>query len=103
MSMKIGTERFNERVQQGLSDSFMRGAVSSAQTRFRSGRLNAAEELGDWEEWRKLGEEIRTHTIENLDYYLDVLSERVADRGGQVFFAETAEEANEYITEIVKK
>ncbi|MEG9295447.1 LutB/LldF family L-lactate oxidation iron-sulfur protein [Mangrovibacillus sp. Mu-81] len=103
MPMKIGDKPFNDRVSQGLADTFMRGAVSSAQGRFRSGRMNAAEELGNWEEWRKLGEEIRTHTIENLDYYLELLSENVAKRGGHVFFAETAEEANEYITDVVKK
>ncbi|MCP8617581.1 LutB/LldF family L-lactate oxidation iron-sulfur protein [Salirhabdus salicampi] len=103
MSMKIGSDQFDERVDQGLSDTFMRGAVSSAQTRFRNGRLNAAEELGDWEDWRSLGEEIRTHTLENLDYYLDQLSENVAKRGGHVFFAKTPEEANEYITNVIKR
>ncbi|MGD7018466.1 LUD domain-containing protein, partial [Bacillus altitudinis] len=94
---------FKERVAGGINDTFMRGAVSSAQGRFRTGRLNAAEELGNWEDWRQLGEEIRSHTIENLDYYLEQLSENVAKRGGHVFFAETAEEANDYITNVVKQ
>src|SRR5699024_4209968 len=84
-------------------NDFMRQAVSSAQGRLKSGRLHAAEELGDWEDWRTLGEEIRTHTMENLDYYLQQLSEQVAKRGGNVFFAETAEEANAYIQNVVKK
>lgn len=101
--MKIGVSNFDERVDKGIADSFMRGAVSSAQGRFRDGRLNAAEELGEWEKWRELGEEIRTHTLNNLDYYLDLLSENIAKRGGHVFFAETAEEANEYITNVIKK
>ena len=48
----------------------MRGAVSSAQTRLYTNRLKAADELGNWEEWRELGEQIRQHTLENLDYYL---------------------------------
>ncbi len=103
MAMKIGDKPFKERVAGGIKDTFMRGAVSSAQGRFRTGRLNAAEELGNWEDWRQLGEEIRSHTIENLDYYLEQLSENVARRGGHVFFAETAEEANEYITNVVKQ
>lgn len=103
MSMKIGTSPFDERVEKGLSDNFMRNAVTSAQGRFREGRLNAAEELGDWEEWRKHGEEIRHHTLENLDYYLELLSENVNKRGGNVFFASSAEEANEYITDVIKK
>jgi L-lactate dehydrogenase complex protein LldF len=103
MSMKIGSEQFEKRVSKGISDAFMRGAVSSAQGRFRTGRLREAEELGDWEKWRDLGEEIRSHTLENLDYYLDQLAENVTKRGGNVFFAQTAEEANEYITNIIKE
>ncbi|OEH92368.1 LutB/LldF family L-lactate oxidation iron-sulfur protein [Bacillus solimangrovi] len=103
MAMKIGNTDFKDRVQNGIGNDFMRGAVSAAQGRLRNGRLNAAEELGSWEEWRKLGEEIRKHTLENLDYYLEQLSENVAARGGHVFFAETAEEANEYIKDVVKK
>ncbi|KKB38749.1 LutB/LldF family L-lactate oxidation iron-sulfur protein [Bacillus thermotolerans] len=103
MVMKIGEKPFKERVADGVNDTFMRGAVASAQGRLRSGRLKAAEELGNWEEWRQLGEEIRAHTIENLDYYLEQLSENVTKRGGHVFFAQTAEEANEYITGVVKK
>ncbi|MUK87566.1 iron-sulfur cluster-binding protein [Ornithinibacillus sp. L9] len=103
MSIKIGNAPFESRVQDGIKNDFMRKAVSSAQGRFRSGRLVAAEELGNWEEWRTLGEEIRSHTLENLDYYLEQLSDEVSKRGGNVFFAQTAEEANEYIKEVVKK
>ncbi|KGP92620.1 amino acid dehydrogenase [Pontibacillus chungwhensis BH030062] len=103
MGIKIGNAPFRDRVQEGIENDFMRGAVSSAQGRFRSGRLKAAEELGDWEDWRTLGEEIRSHTLQNLDFYLEQLSEQVSKRGGKVFFAQTAEEANEYIQNVVKK
>ena len=103
MAMKIGTDEFKERVSKGIDNSFMRGAVSSAQERLRTRRLDAAEELGNWEDWRALGEEIRQHTLENLDYYLMQLSENVSKRGGNVFFAETAEEANEYIKKVILK
>lgn len=103
MAMKIGTGKFNDRVGTGIKDSFMRGAVSSAQERFQSRRLSAAEELGNWEDWRSHGEEIRQHVLENLDYYLYQLSENVSKRGGHVFFAQTAEEASEYIKNVVEK
>ncbi|MEK3936582.1 LutB/LldF family L-lactate oxidation iron-sulfur protein [Sporosarcina sp. FSL W7-1349] len=103
MPMKIGTENFKERVDTGLHDDFMRGAVSAAQDRLENRRLAAAEELGNWEDWRSLGEEIRQHVLANLDFYLNELSENVAKRGGHVFFAETAEEANRYIVEVAKK
>jgi L-lactate dehydrogenase complex protein LldF len=103
MAMKIGTDDFKNRVDKGINNEFMRMAVAGAQERLRSRRLDAAEELGNWEEWRSLGEEIRQHTLENLDYYLQQLSENVVKRGGHVFFAATAEEANEYITGVIKQ
>ncbi|WP_243387531.1 LutB/LldF family L-lactate oxidation iron-sulfur protein [Bacillus kexueae] len=103
MAMKTSGDPFQKRVQTGLQNDFMRQAVSNAQERLQSKRLQAAEELGNWEHWRTLGEQIRQHTLENLDYYLFELSENVARRGGHVFFAQTAEEANEYIRGVVRK
>lgn len=103
MAMKFGTDDFKDRVDKGINNEFMRKAVAGAQERLRTRRIDAAEELGNWEEWRSLGEEIRQHTLENLDYYLQQLSENVVKRGGHVFFASTAEEANEYITGVIKQ
>ncbi len=103
MPMKVGTEDFKHRVDAGLQNTFMRGAVSGAQDRLEVRRQLAAEELGNWEEWRSLGEEIRQHVLENLDFYLHQLSENVAKRGGHVFFASTAEEANNYIMGVMKE
>jgi L-lactate dehydrogenase complex protein LldF len=106
MAMKIGEKPFFDRVDDALEDDFMRGAMSSAQDRLRGKKLDASVrdgQIGDWEAWRKAGEEIRSHTLENLDVYLDQLSENFAAKGGHVFFAETAEEANEYIREVARK
>jgi L-lactate dehydrogenase complex protein LldF len=102
MAMKIGEEKLKDRLEKGINDSFMRGAVSKAQDRMGVRRAKAAEELGNWEDWRSLGEEIRQHVLENLDYYLYQLSENVAKRGGHVFFAQTAKEANDYIRKVVE-
>ncbi|WP_226037399.1 LutB/LldF family L-lactate oxidation iron-sulfur protein [Aquibacillus saliphilus] len=103
MPMHIGEKEFTNRVDKGLGDDFMRGAVRSAQGRLQSNRAGAAEELGDWDQWRDLGQEIRSHTMENLDFYLQQLSEKVAERGGHVYFAETADDANQYVSEVIAK
>jgi L-lactate dehydrogenase complex protein LldF len=103
MPMQIGEKDFTKRVEKGLADQFMRGAVRSAQQGLQTKRANAAEELGEWEEWRKLGQEIRNHTIQHLDYYLQQLSDKIVELGGHVFFAQTAEEANEYIRGVIRK
>ena len=52
MPMHVGSNSFEERLQNGLSDSFMRGAVSAAQDRLETARKNATDELGEWEECR---------------------------------------------------
>ncbi|MFJ8234965.1 LutB/LldF family L-lactate oxidation iron-sulfur protein [Ureibacillus sp. NPDC094379] len=103
MSMKFSTHQFKDRVDSGIKNSFMRGAVSNAQDSMGVRRRNAVEELGNWEEWRSHGEEIRQHVLENLDVYLEMLSDRVAKRGGHVYFAQTKEEANDYIKGIVQE
>lgn len=106
MSMKIGNENFYDHVDKELEDTFMRNAIATAQDSLRGKKIEATsgdENFGDWEEWRNAGEEIRRHTLENLDYYLQQLSEKVAERGGHVFFAETAEEANQYIHDVIKE
>lgn len=106
MAMKIGDKPFYDRVDDALADDFMRKAMARAQDGLRGRKLNATvgdERIGDWEEWRSAGEEIRSHTLENLDYYLDQLSGNFARQGGHVYFAETAEDATRYIQEVAKK
>ncbi|WP_342470783.1 LutB/LldF family L-lactate oxidation iron-sulfur protein [Ureibacillus sp. FSL K6-3587] len=100
MAMKTSDEQFKERVETNLNDTFMRGAISAAQARFQTRRQARVEELGNWEEWRAHGEEIRKHVLENLDAYLYELSENVVKRGGHVFFAKTKEDASNYIKNI---
>ncbi len=77
MAMKTSNDRFSDRVTKELDNPFMRSAVSNAQDRFQTRRLQQTLELGDWEEWRSHGEEIRKHVLENLDYYLHQLSENL--------------------------
>lgn len=103
MAMRIGDKTFKEAFKVESKDTFMRGAVSSAQDRLRDRKIQAQEDLGNWEEWRNHAEEIRQHTLSNLDYYLDMLANNVSELGGHVYFASTPEEANAYVTDILKK
>ncbi len=104
MAMKTNTDKFKDRVDHGINDEFMRGAVAGAQDGMGyKRRAVTTDELSNWEDWRSHGEEIRQHILENLDYYLEQLSENIAKRGGHVFFAQTNEEANEYIRDVVQR
>ncbi|MFB8734699.1 hypothetical protein ACEQPO_14680 [Bacillus sp. SL00103] len=62
-----GAER---RIGEGLEDTVMRGQSPQRRNACMKERLSASEELGNWEKWRELGEEIRQHTLTHLDDYL---------------------------------
>ncbi len=102
MSLKTDNRAFGVRTEDGIGDAFMRGAVGSAQDSLKTRRLTAATTLGDWERWRELGQQIRQHTLENLDYYLGQMADNVERRGGHVFFARTKEEASTYICGVIE-
>ncbi|KHT62733.1 amino acid dehydrogenase [Photobacterium gaetbulicola] len=102
MSMKTSTTQFKQRIEVQMQDTFMRESVANAQTRMFTNRQIAADTLGNWEQWREMGMEIRNHVLEHLDYYLHQLSESVQRNGGKVFFAQTADEATNYIETIIR-
>ena len=64
-------------------------------------RENARTELGGWEQWRELAEAIRQHTLDNLPHLLTEFSDNVAAQGGKVYFAQTVQEARDYIADII--
>ncbi|MGR5146412.1 LutB/LldF family L-lactate oxidation iron-sulfur protein [Photobacterium alginatilyticum] len=103
MSMKTSNIKFKDRIDVQMQDDFMRKSVANAQERMFTNRAIAAEKLGNWEEWREMGMDIRNHVLENLDYYLQQLSDNVQKNGGHVFFAQTAEEATAYVENIVQE
>ncbi|MFT8316956.1 MAG: LutB/LldF family L-lactate oxidation iron-sulfur protein [Sporolactobacillus sp.] len=106
MPMKVGTQPFFERVDEAIQDTYMVHAVSAAQDGLRDKKLKATvgdETLGNWEDWRHAGEEIRAFTLNHLDFYLKQLSDNFAARGGHVYFAQTAEEAQNYIKKVIRE
>ena len=94
---------FKKRVDKALADPILKKALPLAQDRLRGGRNNAAEQVGNIEEWRDLASAIRKHTIENLDSYLEQLAYNVRKNGGHVHFASTADDAVNTVKSIAKE
>lgn len=103
MALKISNEPFQQRLKKSIGDDFKKGAISQAQDVINGRRRLRVEEVGNWEEWRDLSEKIRKHTLQNLDYYLNMFCENAEKNGTHVYFAKTKEEANCYIQSIVDK
>ncbi len=94
MSQKTASSpTLNERAQLALNDRFLRNAVKFTTERLRKNKAAATDELGNWEEWRERGRQIRLHTIAHLDYYLSLFVKNVRALGAHVHFASNAQEA----------
>jgi len=59
--------------------------------------------LPDYQDLRSLAHQIKRHTLENLDYYLEMAERQVVARGGKVFWARDAEEAAAYVLDLARQ
>jgi L-lactate dehydrogenase complex protein LldF len=91
-----------KRTELALADEFLRKAVAYTTDKLKSGKLKAMEDFGDWEAWREQGKAIRTHTVSNIDYYLNQFSDNVSKAGGNVHFCTTGDDAVKVFMEIAK-
>jgi L-lactate dehydrogenase complex protein LldF len=67
------------------------------------GRLRASEEFPQMEAMRDQARVIRGMTLSRLDRYLAEFADSVEERGGVVFFAKDAAEANDYIVRLATR
>ena len=88
------------RADDALHDDFLRSAVAFTTDRLRGRKGESTAKLGNWEEWREIGRQIRTHTVANLDYYLGQFAGNMEKNGGHVHFAADAEEARGIVLKI---
>lgn len=75
-------------------------AVQQATNRFLGTRELRVSELPEWEELRQAAHELRLHTLQHLDVYLEQLEAQVTAAGGQVHWAADAAEACRIVLEI---
>jgi len=59
--------------------------------------------FADWQEARARCHAIKAEAVAHLDTYLLQFEERVKARGGHVFWAETADEARDYILDLARR
>jgi len=78
-------------------------AMLYAKPRFIDKRAKAVEALPEFDALRDSGRDIKNHTLAYLDLYLDAYEDRVRGAGGEVHYAETAEEAREIVLAICRK
>src|SRR5271157_4772991 len=97
----LATSRdFEANARAGLANENLQRALGRARTGFPSRRQVAVERLPEFEELRETGRSIKDHTLEHLDFYLELYESNVVASGGKVHWARTPEEACAAILQI---
>lgn len=101
---EVKTGEFKTASELAMQDRTLRHALRQVGGGFSEARLDAIGEVGAavWEEWREAARLIKVHTLDHLDYYLEMLHDNVARAGGQVHFARDAAEANGIVAELAR-
>ena len=86
-----------------LGDTQMRKNVRHATTVIQNKRAIVVGEMADWQELRESGRQIKQHTLEHLDYYLEQFEANCTKAGGVVHWARDAAEARAIAIDLVKQ
>jgi L-lactate dehydrogenase complex protein LldF len=86
-----------------MGDGQMRRNVRHATDVIQAKRARVVGEMPDWQELREAGKQIRQHTMEHLDFYLQEFEANCTRAGGVVHWAKDAEEARRIVVGLVKE
>jgi L-lactate dehydrogenase complex protein LldF len=95
--------RFREIARVKLADAHIQQAIDSSTIRLFDHRREAWAALPDVQELRQQGHEARLRVIDDLDAHVQRFTEAIEGRGGKVFFARTAAEANDYVAGVCRR
>jgi L-lactate dehydrogenase complex protein LldF len=85
-----------------MKDVQLRKNVHHATDVIQAKRARVVGEMPDWQQLREAGKQIRQHTMEHLDFYLEEFETNCTRAGGVVHWAKNAEEAREIVIGLVK-
>jgi L-lactate dehydrogenase complex protein LldF len=99
------TAKFRKASSKAIKNPQLQHALDNVLGHFTEARSVAIQDFPDgvWDQLRDQASAIKTHAIENLDYYLDIVDRNVRRNGGHVHFAKDAKEANEIVMEIAEQ
>ena len=95
--MQVNSSAFKEIAHKALHDDQLQEALSLLRTNFGDARATAVERLPEFGALRNAGRDIRNHTLENLDHYLEAWEAKATEQGAIVHWARDGEEARRII------
>jgi L-lactate dehydrogenase complex protein LldF len=102
MTVHTTSPYFKDNAKAALADPQLQVALSKVRTGFIDKRAQAAARLPEFEALRDAARDIKNHTLQHLDLYLEAYEAKVTASGGYVHYARDAAEARAIILEICK-
>lgn len=96
---------FHERIHVALSDLTLQRNIRTATERFAEKRQQAVGSISAeaYQQLRDQAHDIKKHTLDNLDYYLELVEARVRERGGEVVWCADSASAVEAVLSIARE
>jgi L-lactate dehydrogenase complex protein LldF len=91
--MHITTRRFKKNAAEAMDNPQLQQALTKMKTGFVERRADARAGLPEFDALRDQARDIKNHTLENMDFYLERFESNVHANGGHVHWARNAEEA----------
>ena len=101
---RVKTRDFFDASTRSVVNPQLQRALRRVGSGFDADRQSAIQEVTPqaWEAWRDQAQRIKAHTLDHLDYYLEMLHDNVTKSGGQVHFARDAAQANDIIAGLAR-
>jgi L-lactate dehydrogenase complex protein LldF len=95
----------SENIHQTIGDSRLQSAIFSATQRLIDHRSGAVRPdlLPQYQDLRTLAHEIKKHTINHLDYYLEQFESKVVAHGGKVIFCRDGQDVADFVLNLAKE
>ncbi len=100
--MRPTSRKFRENVHTALNDVNLQDALNGMEGGFVAARRAARERLPEYDDLRDAARDIKNHTLQNLDVYLERFEENVVNTGGAVHWCATPDEARNKILELCR-
>src|SRR6516164_3495841 len=98
-------QSFKSKIHDTLADPKLQLAVYAATGRLKDKREEAVAGavLPDYQELRTQANALKKHTLDNLDFYLEMFEANVAAHGGKVVFCRDAGDVTEFVLTLAKE
>tara|TARA_R110002072_G_scaffold50835_2_gene136451 strand:+ start:9523 stop:10953 length:1431 start_codon:yes stop_codon:yes gene_type:complete len=98
--MEVTSDKFIPLTEAALQDDKLQSALKQLSGRLAAGRTKGVADLPEFDQLRTEARDIKNHTLQHLDLYLEAFEERVVEQGGKVHWAADESEAREIIYQL---